>query len=316
MTKHPEGWELVERCACEMDAEGRTLKACKAMGGRVRFLLRYLEEASIPVRSLDSQVVWDYQKSLLERRSRIDGEIISKYTVAALMTAAGFWCSYLVKWGVLQSNPVKQVKKVKTERPIPYDVMKEEEMDAFLTKLEAWEGEPTLKAKAFRYRAHVMAEVQYASGIRIDELGELREDDVDWERGIITVRHGKGNKQRKVFLNTYALDVLSKWREMRSFVLRVDNVGKDRLFGALGNSLIHSYNRVLNKVAKEVGRPGWTSHKFRHALGYHLLRSGCKLRHIQAIMGHERIQTTEVYTKVDEKDAQLVLDSCHPRRMS
>ena len=56
-----------------------------------------------------------------------------------------------------------------------------------------------------------------------------------------------------------------------------------------------------------------TSHTFRHALGYHLLRAGCPLRQIQEMLGHEQIKDTEIYTKVDEREVQEVLDEYHPR---
>jgi site-specific recombinase XerD len=49
-------------------------------------------------------------------------------------------------------------------------------------------------------------------------------------------------------------------------------------------------------------------------LGLHLLRSGCDIRHIAEILGHERLKNTEIYTKVDREDLKSVLDACHPRR--
>jgi site-specific recombinase XerD len=238
---------------------------------------------------------------------------MTKSSVLAMMMAAGLWCSYLVKWGILPHNPMKRVKNVRIDKTIPFDIFKEDEMEIFLDRLADWESETTLKRKAFRYRAHVMAEVQYASGIRLEELADLSADDVDWNRGILTVRRGKGYKERKAFLNAYALDVLRLWMDMKSLVLRSDDAKKDRIFGAQGSTLEHTYNAILSQVANQMDHPNWTSHKLRHALGYHLLRAGCKLRHIQAILGHEKIGTTEVYTRVDERDSQAVLDACHPR---
>jgi len=57
-----------------------------------------------------------------------------------------------------------------------------------------------------------------------------------------------------------------------------------------------------------------TSHGFRHSLGTHLLRSGCDMRHIQVILGHEALSTTQIYTKVDKEDLKKSLDAFHPRR--
>jgi site-specific recombinase XerD len=66
-----------------------------------------------------------------------------------------------------------------------------------------------------------------------------------------------------------------------------------------------SYNAIgLMFGPRGLGIGRWYNHKFRHALGYHLLRSGCSLRYIQGILGHEKIRTTEIYTKVDSEDVR------------
>jgi site-specific recombinase XerD len=72
-------------------------------------------------------------------------------------------------------------------------------------------------------------------------------------------------------------------------------------------------NEELSRACTTVSVPVFTSHALRHALGYHLLRSGCPLRYIQAILGHKRIKDTETYTKVDASDVQRVFEACHPR---
>ena len=77
--------------------------------------------------------------------------------------------------------------------------------------------------------------------------------------------------------------------------------------------MVHSYNRYLAAKAREAGLSHWSSHGFRHALGYHLLRAGCDVRRIKEILGHERIATTEIYTEVDREDLRSVLDTYHPR---
>jgi len=72
-------------------------------------------------------------------------------------------------------------------------------------------------------------------------------------------------------------------------------------------------NRVLRKTAQSMEVPTLTSHLFRHALGFHLLRAGCNIRHIQQILGHKSIKNTEIYTKVEKEDLREVIDKCHPR---
>jgi integrase/recombinase XerD len=73
-------------------------------------------------------------------------------------------------------------------------------------------------------------------------------------------------------------------------------------------------NAELAKAVKKLSMKRITSHVFRHAFGFHMLRAGCDIRHIQAFLGHESLSSTEVYTKVEKEDLKRVIDTYHPRR--
>jgi integrase/recombinase XerD len=126
------------------------------------------------------------------------------------------------------------------------------------------------------------------------------------------VRQGKGGKDRIVFLTHWAAELLHEFLGLRHLIVRGAEATK-RLFGLDQSTITTSYNAWLNVRSQKVGIGRWYNHKFRHALGYHLLRSGCSLRYIQGILGHEKIRTTEIYTKVDSEDVREVLDAYHPR---
>ena len=86
------------------------------------------------------------------------------------------------------------------------------------------------------------------------------------------------------------------------------------LFGVRTAALRDSLNEALKETTAALGCSTMSSHGFRHAVGFHLLRAGCDIRFIQAILGHRRLQSTEVYTKVDKTDLKRILDNYHPRR--
>jgi site-specific recombinase XerD len=88
-----------------------------------------------------------------------------------------------------------------------------------------------------------------------------------------------------------------------------------RLFGTGKAQLMSFVNRELKRVSAAAGLPLITSHTFRHAVGFHLLRAGCNIRHIQALLGHAKLKTTEVYTKIDKEDLRNVIDKYHPRSL-
>jgi site-specific recombinase XerD len=185
-------------------------------------------------------------------------------------------------------------------------------MEVFLDRLADIERKRTRKDRKVAFRTLVMAELQYASGLRLEEVADLVPADLDLAHETVIVRQGKGNKARRAFLTSYSVELLELWLEVRESVLQ-SNSDHSRLFGASAATLSHTYNRELNTVARGVGLPGWSSHGFRHALGYHLLRAGCDIRRIKDILGHSRISTTEIYTEVNREDLRSVIDTYHPR---
>ena len=93
------------------------------------------------------------------------------------------------------------------------------------------------------------------------------------------------------------------------------NRRNDRLlFGTGWARFGKAVNAQLAQACASCGLPVMRSHGFRHAVGFHLLRAGCNIRHIQSILGHRRLRNTEVYTKVEKEDLKQVVDACHPRR--
>jgi site-specific recombinase XerD len=155
----------------------------------------------------------------------------------------------------------------------------------------------------------------YSTGMRISEAAGLTVSDIDFRRSLVTVREGKGGISRVCFLSEYAREVLRMYvDEMRQALESEWNERNgELLFGVRWHSLIMIMNKKLLETAKKLGLPKVTNHMFRHAVGYHLLRAGCPIRHIQEILGHKAIKNTEIYTKVDKEDLKAVLDKYHPR---
>jgi integrase/recombinase XerD len=189
-------------------------------------------------------------------------------------------------------------------------------MALLLAELARFDEQPTQRAKLRRYRVHVLAEFLYATGLRIAEAAALVEEQLDLRARLVYVREGKGGKPRTAFLTAYAAEVMERYlKRGRALVLGpyARNHG-DTLFGADKARVAVVLNSELEKVCSLLDLPCITSHGFRHSLGTHLLRAGCDMRHIQAILGHEALGTTQVYTKVDKDDLKKSLDEFHPRQ--
>jgi len=283
---------------------------------RVPKLLHYLSSRGLTYGELKVRGALAYQGELLQTRTKRGGKYASATVLSYLFAALSFY-DFLKEKGLVPSNPFKEIRKVRVEKKLPRNLLKEKEMDRFLDRLSHFEEGKTLKHRVFRYRVHVIAELMYSTGLRISEVADLQLEDVDLCRSLVEVREGKGGRARVAFLNEYAREVLRVYLEkMRPLVFNECNDrNAELLFGTGWGWLGHVVNSTLKAVAAEADTPASTSHGFRHALGYHLLRSGCPIRHIQQILGHRKLSTTEVYTKVEKEDLKEVMDRHHPRRL-
>ena len=164
-------------------------------------------------------------------------------------------------------------------------------------------------------RDRAILELLYSTGIRKSELIKLNLQDFNREQGEIRINQGKGKKDRLVPVGDYAgtfismyLKLIRPWmvKSAEEPALFVDSKYGSRLEGTA----------VALIVKRAVQRSGVNKrvfpHMFRFALATHLLRNGADLRHIQAILGHSKIESTEVYTQLTAEDLKEMMKERHP----
>jgi integrase/recombinase XerD len=311
---HPKEELIKDFAAFEARRGGRPAWV-KNIPYRIRPFFRFLENTGRVVEEVcRAKDALAYQGWLLEQTTK-SGKKFEVSTIKCHMTAVSLFYAWMKKRGMVYTNPFCEIKKVRGAQKLPRHIPKEQELDLFLESLLHFDEGKTLKDKLMLYRTHVMAELQYSTGLRIAEAASLKVSDVDFRRSIVEVRDGKGGFARMAFLTEYSREILRLYIErMRVLVFTEWNtVHGDLLFGVSPDVLGRMTNRVLRKTAQTMNVAAPTSHVFRHALGYHLLRAGCNIRHIQQILGHKSIKNTEIYTKVEKEDLREVIDKCHPR---
>ncbi len=135
----------------------------------------------------------------------------------------------------------------------------------------------------------------YYSGLRLDEVRNLKWQDIDFNREITHIKTTKGEKERIVFLHP-------KLKEMLR-IYGINNQGlvfKSQRGGKLSKRTIQ---KIVKSAAKKSGiKKKATPHTLRHSFATHLLEAGCDIRHIQKLLGHKNIQTTQIYTHIANKD--------------
>ena len=142
----------------------------------------------------------------------------------------------------------------------------------------------------------------YLSGLRISEALNLKWSDINNQDNSIYV-YGKGSKERKVYIISDFLELLKNLGKKNQFVF------------ALNNKKIsaRSVNKFLENCHNDsIIKDKLSSHVFRHSFATTMLENNADIRHIQKLLGHSSISTTEIYTKVTKSTKKRVLDSYHP----
>ena len=160
-----------------------------------------------------------------------------------------------------------------------------------------------LLAMAKDARSHALLSLCYGCGLRAGEVVRLKVGDIDSAQGIIRVVQGKGRKDRNVMLPADVLDVLRKWWKARLSFFDRDVPVQDRWLFPGGKRNDHITTRQLGRlfheaVAAAAIKKPVTVHTLRHSFATHLLEGGTDIRLIQALLGHDKLDTTARYTRV------------------
>jgi len=145
----------------------------------------------------------------------------------------------------------------------------------------------------------IIIQLLYSSGLRLQELINLKRNDIDFERGIINVRKGKGNKDRITLLSENLKLNLLKYYS--NYLLKSEYVFE----GRNGKYTKKSVQKVLEKSSKIINKKV-TPHMLRHSFATHLLESGTDIRYIQKLLGHSNASTTQIYTHVSNKELNKI----------
>ncbi|MFH1503243.1 MAG: site-specific tyrosine recombinase/integron integrase [Candidatus Diapherotrites archaeon] len=139
----------------------------------------------------------------------------------------------------------------------------------------------------------------YSSGLRLQELIDLKRKDIDFERGIINVKKGKGKKDRITLISEILKLDLLKYYSNNTFKTEYILEGRN------GKYTKKSVQKVLDEAGKRAGIKV-TPHMLRHSFATHLLEQGTDIRYIQKLLGHSDLKTTEIYTHVSTKDLSKI----------
>lgn len=227
---------------------------------------------------------------------------------ARILSSFRSFYGFLLERMYIQENPCLRLDAPELGFHLP-EVLSVEEIDRMLCV------EPMGAYALLRNRA--ILETLYSCGLRVSELVGLTWSHCSFTEGYIHVE-GKGSKQRLVPISEAAIRRIHDWMDERK-ELSIKPGHEDFVFlGRNGRALSRSMVfRIVRMFAEEAGIERVISpHTFRHSFATHLLEGGANLRVIQQMLGHESIQTTEIYTHMDKTYLREQIQLFHPRNQS
>jgi len=275
----------------------------------LRHVLAFLDslaERGLELMEVGAHELQAYQSALLSMK-RKDGKPYSLGNQHGRLTAVKSLFRFLYRGGYTLQDPSRMLDYHLMEKRLPRVILTEAEARRLLESAD----EPT--PEGLRDRA--ILEVLYGTGIRATELANLTVFDVDTEDKTLRVVLGKGRKDRNVPLTEAACEALNLYLESGRAKLCKSN---DTRFLFLSNRGGWLHRAILSRiVARYVKRARIrkpvSAHTLRHTVASHLLKGGADIRHIQKLLGHGSLQTTELYTRVEISDLRKVMARAHPR---
>lgn len=241
-------------------------------------------------------------------------DVYKKKTVKRKIASLKAFYSYLEEEAIIEDSPMRKIRTEFREekvlpRTIPYATL--ETLLSYMYSLKSQEKNTECKTKLLN-RDIAVVETLFATGIRISELCNLSQKNIDLEQGIFCIK-GKGNKER--YLQIGAAQVLEQLQEYKR--RWADELNQTEFFflNRFGERYSEQSARRMVKRYAEAAMLNLhvTPHMFRHAFATLLLEEEVDIRFIQKMLGHASITTTQIYAEVASKKQMEILRMKHPR---
>ena len=243
-----------------------------------------------------------------EYQAYVRSEPISVETRALRLRAVKRLFDHLTASGRLLVHPAEHVVEFRRKDRLPADVLTVAQVGRLL-------GAPDTN-RPLGVRDRALLEVLYGTAIRIGELEQVQSADVDLAGQTLTIRHGKGDTERVVPLGKSASEWLKRYVDGVRPVLCKTRPFERALFVVItGRPLAQPQARaILRRYQRQCHlKKAVTPHGLRHACATHLLHAGADIRLIQELLGHARLDSTAIYTRVVPLDVKAMHARYHPK---
>lgn len=294
-----------------------------------------LAERTHALYTLDLQKLSDYAKDAGVALEAVQASHIRRWVsqmhsggrsgrgIALILSGWRGFYTWLGREGVVQSNPVQDVRAPKAPKPLPKALSVDDAM-----QLAEFSAAPEVTDPWLECRDAAMVELLYGCGLRVGELAGLDVQASQTAKGWLDLEGGeahvlgKGSKRRSVPIGSKALEAVNAWLAVRDQGLTLlqqegtATKAQSALFiGRHGTRLTAQaiWQRLKQRSLKAGLSTPVHPHMLRHSFASHVLQSSSDLRAVQELLGHANISTTQVYTRLDFQHLAKAYDAAHPR---
>lgn len=279
------------------------------LGGRrdaIKVFLNWCADRDLSRASQITRPILEAYQRWLWKYLKADGKRLGWSTQRQRVSTLKDWFRWMTKQNVLIHNPASELELPRMEKRLPGAALT-------LAQIEALLAVPNL-ADPLGIRDRAMLELFYSCGLRRTELCRLDLPEFNTERRTIHVRRGKGKKDRMVPVGERAVQWVEKYLvEVRPRLCLDTRTQAVFLTGYGGPFNPDVVSRMVSAMMERGGLSGKGScHMLRHTCATHMLEGGADIRYIQQLLGHEKLETTAIYTEVNIRQLQEVHARCHP----
>jgi integrase/recombinase XerD len=308
-SKNPSKMEIMIRRYLEwIGARGYAAMTVKGRSYDLVYFRQWCEDRGITDPQEVSRAVLERYQSYLhysQNKTKKNQKLSARTQHLRLSTLKCFF-QWLSKYNHITGNPASEIVLPKLGKHLPRAVLTIREIEKVLNGIDI--------KSPLGLRDRAILETLYSTGIRRMELCNLKNQDLNLEEGFVMIREGKNNKDRVVPIGERAIAWLDKYLWDSRPLLAPDPDYGMVFLTTHGKPIKPKHlTCITNKYVKLAGSGKTGScHLFRHTMATLMLDGGADIRYIQEMLGHARLETTQVYTSVSKKKLKEVHKKTHP----
>lgn len=306
----PQGWHVMTEAFLEWrTVQNYSADTVKHLRESLRLFVLWAQERDLHQPMQITRVLIErYQRHLFYYRKK-DGQPLSNHVVLGRLLALRNFFKWAARKNHILYNPAGDIELPRLEKRLPKHILSATEVETIMAQCKHNE--------ALGIRDRAILETLYSTGMRRLELAQLKICELDHERGTVTIRQGKGKKDRVIPIGKRAIAWIKRYlEEVRPSLVREPDEGILFLTNRFSPFNPDALSQLVRDYidAANIGKRG-SCHLLRHACATLMLEGGADIRFIQALLGHADLNTTEIYTRVSIAKLKEIHTATHPARL-